>query len=73
MNKQTIAVVVGAVVLFVVAVIGAMAFTDGDSDGGNVHTMQDGSTMTGQMTTTDGGHTMEDGSTMGDMEMETTP
>jgi hypothetical protein len=39
-NKQTLAVIAGAIVLFAVAVIGAMAFTGGDSNpGGNVHTM----------------------------------
>lgn len=48
MSRQTLAVVVGAVVLFVVAVVGAMAFTGGNSDsGGGIHTMPDGSTMTG--------------------------
>ena len=46
MNKQTLAVIVVAIVLFAVAVVGAMAFTGGDSSSGdNVHTMQDGSTM----------------------------
>ena len=48
MSRQTLAVIVGAIVLFVVAVVGAMAFTGGDSSSGdNVHTMQDGSTMSG--------------------------
>lgn len=71
MSKQTLAVVVAAVVLFAAAVFGAMAFTGGDSTSdGNVHTMQDGSTMTEEMSGTDGMHTMEDGSTMDDMEME---
>jgi hypothetical protein len=46
MSRQTLAVIVGAIVLFVVAVVGAMAFTGGDSGSGdNVHTMQDGATM----------------------------
>lgn len=46
MSRQTLAVIVGAIVLFVAAVAGAMAFTAGDSgSGGNTHTMQDGSTM----------------------------
>lgn len=46
MNKQTLAVIAGAIVLFAAAVVGAMAFTGDDSkSGGNVHTMQDGSTM----------------------------
>ena len=49
MNKQTLAVIVGAIVLFAVAVISAMAFTGGDSNsGGNTHIMDDGSSMTGE-------------------------
>lgn len=44
MNRQTLLVIVGAIVLFAAAVGGAIAFTDGGS-GDNVHTMQDGSTM----------------------------
>lgn len=48
MSKQTLAVIVGAIVLFVAVVVGAMAFTGGDSNsGGNTHIMDDGSTMTG--------------------------
>lgn len=69
MSKQTVAVIAGAVVLFVVAVVGAMAFTGGSDSGGNVHTMPDGSMMTGEMPT-DGMHTMDDGSMMDDEEME---
>jgi len=57
MNKQTIAVIVGAVVLFAVALVGALAFTGG-GDAGYVHTMPNGQTMTGQM------HTMSDGEQM---------
>ena len=54
-----LAVIVGAVVLFAVAVVSAMAFTSGDSNpGGNVHTMPDGSVMTVPM---DDGSMMEDG------------
>lgn len=68
MSKQVLAVAAAAVVLFVVAVVGAMAFTGGSDSSGNVHTMPDGSMMTGQMTT-DGMHTMDDGSMMGDMDM----
>ena len=45
MSRQTLAVIVGAIVLFVVAVVGAMAFTGGDSSSDNVHTMPGGSTM----------------------------
>ena len=52
MTKQIVAVVLGAVVLFV-AVAGTVAFTGGDSDGGNGHTMPGGQMMTGGM------HTME--------------
>lgn len=68
MNKQTLAIVVGAIVLFVVAVVGAMAFTGGDS-GTPIMTMPDGSTMPADEMTTDGTMTMDDGSTMGDEEM----
>lgn len=45
MSRQVLAVIVAALVLFVVAVVGAMAFTGGESSGDNVHTMQNGSTM----------------------------
>ena len=68
MNKQTLAVIVGAIVLFAVAVIGAMAFTGGDS-GTPVMTMPDGSTMPADQMTTGDTMTMEDGSTMDDTEM----
>lgn len=68
MNKQTIAVVAGAAVLFVVAVVGAMAFTSNDSSGGNVHTMPNGAMMTGMMDDammgSSSGHTMSGGQTM---------
>ena len=48
-----------------------MAFTGGDSSSGdNVHTMQDGSTLTGPMTDIGGTHTMDDRSMMDDMGME---
>ena len=57
MSKQALAVIVGAIVLFVVAVVGAMAFTRSDSSPDNVHTMQDGSTMSD--------------AEMGDMDMDT--
>ena len=50
MNKQLIAVIVAAVVLFVGAVAGAIAFT-GDSSGDEVHTMPGGDTMTQPMET----------------------
>jgi hypothetical protein len=54
MSKQTLAVIVGAIALFAIAVFGALAFTGGDSSSGNGHTMPGGSTMTDQMSTTDG-------------------
>ena len=60
MNKQTLAIAVGAVVLFAVALVGALAFTGDGSSGDNVHTMQDGQTMTG----TGGMHTMQNGQMM---------
>jgi hypothetical protein len=44
MNRQMIVVAVGAIVLFVVAVIGAMAFTGG-SEAHPVMTMPNGETM----------------------------
>ena len=68
MNRQTLAIAIGAIVLFVVAVVGAMAFTGGDS-GTPMMTMQDGSTMPADQMSTGGTHTMEDGSTMDDTEM----
>jgi len=67
MNKQTIAVILGAVVLFVVALGGALAFTGGESSGGNVHTMPGGQMMTGMMDDEmmdDPAHTMPGGQTM---------
>ena len=73
MSRQTIAVIVGAIVLFAAAIGGTLAFTGGsDANGnGNVHTMENGQVMTGEMTTTtsDGTHTMTNGETMtGEME-----
>lgn len=51
MNKQTLAVVVGAIVLFAIGIFGAIAFTGDDSgSNGNMHTMEDGSTMEGDAT-----------------------
>lgn len=50
MTRQTLVISAAAVVLFVAAVVGAMAFTGGDSS--PTMTMPDGSTMpTDQMTT----------------------
>ena len=68
MSRQTLAIAVGAIVLFAVAVIGAMAFTGG-GDNTPVMTMPDGSTMPAGEMTTEGTHTMDDGSTMSDEEM----
>lgn len=46
MSKQTLAVVIGAVVVFAVALVAALSFTGGGDDGA-VHRMPDGRTMTG--------------------------
>lgn len=66
MSKQTLAVIAGAVVLFAIGIVGALAFTGGDSSGG--HQMQNGQTMTGDMT-----HTMQDGQTMTTQMTDTAP
>ena len=68
MNKQTLVVIVGAVLLLGVGVFGALAFTGGDT-GTPVMTMPDGSTMPSDQMTVDGTHTMDDGSTMGDQDV----
>lgn len=68
MNKQTLVVIVGAVILLGVGVFGALAFTGGDS-GTPVMTMPDRSTMPSNQMTDNGTHTMTDGSTMDDQEM----
>ena len=59
MNKQTLVVVIGAIVLLGLGVFGAMAFTGGTDSG---------SAPSGQVTT-GGTHTMEDGGTMTGMDM----
>lgn len=69
MSKQTIAVVVAAVVLFAAAVLGALAFTGDDSGAGDVHTMPNGQMMTGPTNGMAGmdsmrGHTMQGGKAM---------
>ena len=64
MNKQTVAVIGAAVVLFVVAVLGAMAFTGSDSGTGNVHQMPNGQMMTGMVADSMMGHTMPGGQGM---------
>lgn len=60
MTKQTLAVLAGAIVLFAVAVIGALAFTGSESSGGsgNVRTMPQGQTMTGPLQTMENDQTM---------------
>lgn len=70
MSKQNLALAVGAIVLFVVAVVGAMAFSGGGDSGTPIMTMPDGSTMPADQMTTEGTMTMEDGSTMPDDEMQ---
>lgn len=70
MNKQTLVVVIGAIVLLGLGVFGAMAFTGSSSSGSPVMTMDDGTIMpSDQMTSTQGTHTMEDGGTMTGTEM----
>ena len=65
MNKQLIAAIVGAVVLFAVALVGALAFTGSDSGASNVHTMTNGQMMTGTMDDDSMmGHMMSNGRTM---------
>ena len=65
MNKQLIAVIAVAVVLFAVALVGAFAFTGSDSGAGNAHTMPNGQMMTGMMEDDSMmGHTMSNGGTM---------
>lgn len=49
MNKQTLAVIVGSIIIFAIAIVGAMAFTGSGSDGEKGHTMPGGSMMTGTM------------------------
>lgn len=69
MPKQTLAVIVAAIVLFGVGIIGALAFTGGD-DSSDGHQMPNGQMMTGEMTgQTDGMHTMQDGQVMTGMDM----
>ena len=67
-NKQTVVVIVGAIILLGVGVFGALAFTGGDS-GTPMMTMPDGSTMPSSQMTDNGTHTMTDSSMMDDQEM----
>ena len=66
MSKQTIAVILGAIVLFAAAIGGTLAFTGGSNSNSNMHTMQNGQTMTSDMTgtTTESTHPMSNGETM---------
>ena len=66
MSKQTLVVIIGAIVLVAVGIVGALAFTGGGSSDG--HQMQNGQTMTGDMT-----HTMQDGETMTTQMTDTAP
>lgn len=50
MSKQTIAIVLGALVLFATVVVGTLAATSGGSDE-PVHTLDDGSLHTGDLPT----------------------
>lgn len=63
MSKQVAIVVAAAIVLFGVALVGALAFTGNSHGGGTSHTMPDGQTMTTPM------HTMDNGDTMTGMTM----
>jgi amino acid transporter len=63
-NKQTLVVVVGAVVILGLGILGAVAFT-GDTDASPMMTMEDGSTMpTDEMS-----DTSESDETMTNMDM----
>ena len=65
MNKQTLVVVIGAIVLLGLGIVGAMAFTGSSGSDSPVMTMPTGSTMPSDQTTTTGGtHKMQDGGTM---------
>jgi len=55
-SKQTIAIVLGALVLFAAVLVGTLAATSGGSDE-PVHTLDDGSLHTGETSTA----TTEDG------------
>ena len=63
MSKQVAIVVVAAIVLFGVALVGALAFTGSSRSGDNGHTLPDGQTMTAPM------HTMNNGDMMTGMSM----
>ena len=70
MNKQTLAVIVGAIVLLGLGIVGAMAFTGSGGSESPIMTMPDGGTMpSDQMSSTGGTQTMEDGQTTTGMDM----
>jgi len=70
-QKQTFAIVLGAIVLFAGVLVGTLAFTSGSSDE-PVHTLPGGQTHTGELPA--GETTMEDdGMTTTDGDMGTTP
>lgn len=69
MNKQTLAVIVGAIILLGLGIFGAMAYTGGADSGSPMMTMPDGSSMPADQMTTDDTMTMDDGSTMDQDEM----
>ena len=70
MSKQTLVVIVGAIVLFGIGIVGAMAFTGSSGSHSPVITMPGGSTTpSAQMTSTGGTHTMQDGGAMTGMDM----
>ena len=65
MSKQTLVVIVGAIVLFGLGIVGAIAFTGSSGSDSPIMTMPDGTTMpSDQMTSTGGTHTMQDGGAM---------
>ena len=64
MQKQTLAIVLGAIVLFAGVLVGTLAFTSGGSDE-PVHTLPGGQTHIGELPAAD--------TTMTDDDMGTTP
>ena len=70
MQKQTLAIVFGAIVLFAGVLVGTLAFTSGGSDE-PVHTLPGGQTHTGELPS--GDTTANDGMTMTDDDMGTRP
>ncbi len=56
MDKQKLIVVIAAIALFAIALVGGLVFTGGSGSDG--HRMPDDQMMTGQMHTMDNGQTM---------------